>query len=560
MEDRIIATDLERADALDFNNMQALQARRLGEVQITAYADHAITLPGDAQSTDVVGKVREVVTGLHVRDGGSTGIYITPGTLAVPWVPNGDEGIARVGILRTITHIPYVSTGRLPSNPISAFHLLIARPSDVAKEYRTIDIWNETTQQFEPSYNQPKTIVTSIEFSWIIGVSDGVNGTVWPSLDSIPDGWYPIAYVNFAYGGTANDGQNMDVARRVEGRENGWSDENSGTSNVYAPPPIVQTRLRSEYSPCYGDPYTISLVGTANGVINGERVFWSSLQDASQRCPIDGVDGSLPVKDYPIHYYLCPITGSGTQPKIAWPVKSKVAIATKQNNVSRGLLIASTIQPLNNLTNSAPITLYETSTYATGPRGKYANLSAVPSGKALYVGSAIALANGQWVPYPFVQSIGGVTTFPKSYEDGNPFYGSFLATFGDLTLSGSALDDYQTLDLNTRIPNAATAVYLDLLPISATNLEQAWSFSSRRTGPDYMRAEIHGSIWVPTNARGYYGGTQTVRVPVGWAITPSHLEWSNNPEYHRRIYVTRSTIATSGNTGAFRLYLKGWEL
>lgn len=572
MQDRVIANTLERATSTDFNDAQSMQARRPGDILLTAWQDHAITLPSDSTSSVTWDMAREIVTGLKVYNGIlTTGIMVSAGTLTVPIAPAdrvGLDGMARTGFLRADTLVPYVNTPGLglANNCTEAFHLLCARPVDVITLTDDVDIWDVPTQQFVVTALQKK-VETRIEFQWVLGTANTVNSTVIPNPDQAPAGWYPIALVNFNYpSGTENKGQNYDIARRVEGRSNGWIEANKTAVNLVAPPVSVSGKLCSAVSPD-GRFSSSELVGSISGAINGERVFWGSSQDDQQCYPFDATDGSAPVADRPIHYYLIPMVGTSSGLRQLWPLKahSPSVNTTKRSNVQRGLLVASTIQPTRKRTNSASITPYEIG----GSRGKYAALAPVANGMALYVGSGIAKTSGVWDVYPFMQTVGGGTMMAIGGGGSADYLCPEVLSMPNFS-AVAAINAGAPLVLAGKIPNCASAVFLHVEFTTISVLTQTIEIRTlvldvgNQSGPlafDGQRLAV-GKIDGDANDAYSRGGT-LIRVPLGWTPTAQHQESAgqgSNVNYFHNLTVRRSSTQYGSDAGALTFRLAGWDL
>lgn len=604
MQDRIVANTLEEATSTDFNAAQQTQARRLSDALAAIGNVVRPSLPDNNSLSYAVplaaARVEALIQGLEVFVGDEADrIYVLPGSLTQTqtsghpltgpaWVSGEvSDPVTRTqtGILRDTTAVLYASTAGLglSSSASDGWHLLCVRLKPVVTLAENVPIFDVASQSFV-STPVTKRVELQLEFQWVMGTPVDANTTALPNLDSAGEDWEPLAYVAYATGGSvtiANRGRVIDVARRAPSGRFGSPGLETFNATPFALATKLLARLSSARSPDTAPAVTGTLAGVASSDLNGEQIFFASGQDSRQHTAIDAVYGTAPADWGLVHFYLCPLQGTSRR---RWPTKiESLASVTNESSCARGLVVATTVQPTRNKTNSAQITLYAT----PGNRGKWINQDYIPEGYAQYLGSGHARGNTFYSIYPMVQTSGGSVLYQlgEEYYSSPLWYDNFeCLLLGSFAAAGSltTLNRSMEIDLTNWVPHCATVVYLHVQIMGYSDFGMVFFEVRNRvndvintiggppaasTGGASSGSRLASACLMTQNPSGAGNTLRTfpdcvLRVPVGWVPPVGHgdadLGMENPIPYHLRLIMRQ--FADAGTTIATtRVHLLGWD-
>lgn len=574
-DDRVIANTLEQSKSTDFNAAQAMQARRVNDLLVYEHAQHAIPMPWNpdalAQPYDCVDVPQAIVTGLNVY-GGVDATYCTvrPGSLtqvAPTWVTASDPAsYAQTGFLRVAIDISYPSTPGVSTTSTEAWHLLCARLVEYESSTMTVKIFDTGTQQFVNT-SVPKRKELRIEFKWVSGSVLDANTMALPSLDAGGEGWEPIAYISAATGGTAttnNNGRVIDVARRVGGLSGEFNANRQAIDSTYQIGGPMTARLQSARSPDCGVSVEGGLSGLAVGALGGERVLFAASPDKIKMMPFEANDGTTFATGALVHAYLVPFVSST---RTRWPMRTQFGGGNGVAGVTRGILVASSVQPTRHRTNSTTINLR----VATGNSGKWVDQLPVPEGYAQYLGSGHKAAGSVLVILPQVQGNGSVLY--ALGEAAAPLCPTVLAIPSATGLT--ALNRAWQLDLRSFVPRIATAVYLlieggeDDFPTHTFEVRNYVNNTANSVGGSAAAAHANAGVRLAVgcsqsvSAEPLEEATATlIRVPVGWTPSNAHNDGASDEGYHLNLLLREfsKTVGSGLAVSAGTVRLVGWDI
>lgn len=426
--DKVIFNTRERPISDDQNNVELIQSRMLADFFMWISATHYEHGMGSSGVDSVPASATQ---GLSWR-GGSNTITVQPGmlmqySLSYPAAPAPLESAMRVGYLRTATPFTFPSTA-------NTFFLMEIRVAEATTSTESRDVLDPGTGNFVPTLVTKRT-ETQIEAQFTAGTP-----TTFPGFTG--GSWVPLCV--FLTDGSGLFSNTIQTDLRPDLRE--LLGDSAGRETFSGDHPEAVFTAQALHTTKPGGTEANAIGGNVLGRLGREK-FWLRCRDQLV-VSADGAGGAS--GNQLEHFYLAPLSKNGI---IVTPVVSDPSGTFQPATSSiRGILYRSNVAPNSSgRSNSNPLT----------QPAAFVNFDAVPTGKALHIGSARRNA-GNTGYVKFSQTAAGRCHRGR--------FSSHLAVMGNVI---SAPVTY-TIDLRTSlttsgvdIPRNARAVCCNVLIISS---------------------------------------------------------------------------------------------